>query len=90
MVERTLAGDHQVGAGERVVEADEVEHQVDARGQPRAEERQRTGPDATGRARAGRVLDVDAVVAAQHLRPAGPGPASSTVTSAAVAPFCGP
>ena len=48
VVDGALAGDHQVGADERVVEADEVEHQVDARGQPGAEERQRAGAGAAG------------------------------------------
>ena len=50
-----------------LVEPDQVEQQVDARGQPGAEERERPRADAAGCSGAGDPVDVDAEVAVQHL-----------------------
>ena len=59
LVQRALAGDHQPGAGQRVGEPDQVEHQVDARlqlgaehGHGRRSRRRRPRPRPAGRGRA--------------------------------------
>ena len=73
-VERALAGDHQIGVGEGLVEPDQVEQQVDARGQPGAEKREGPRADPAGCSGAGDPVDVDAEVAVQHLgEPGQPG-----------------
>ena len=50
LVERTLTGDDQVGAGQGRIEADEVEHDVDPRAALGAEHGEQGEPDPTGSA----------------------------------------
>src|SRR5207302_190668 len=55
LVQRAFAGDHQLGAGQVLVETDQLEQQVDAGPAGRAQYGQRGEADATGGSRARRV-----------------------------------
>ena len=88
-VERSLAGDHEVGTGDAVVEAEQVEHQLDARAQLGAQRGHEGEADAARGPRTGLVAAVRAGRARDHV---GPVPERGVERDhlVGVAPFCGP
>ena len=103
LVQRALAGDHQAGALDVVVEAEQVEQVVDARPELGRQEGQRGEAHAAGGARArlpGHAHRADDAVVLDGARQAvgvrgdggepGEGRGRAAVTSSGVAPFCGP